>query len=595
MQFAKDSDGVLRSLPFSVDYWILYWNKELFEAKGLKYPQTFDELVAAAEAITDPSTNTYGFVARGLKNANTPVWTSLMLGYGAAPIVNGKIDTTTREAVEAAKLYQRLMTKSAPRVFPLQLGRSAIRLPSGKIGMWFDGVGFAPPIENPEKSRVVGKAGYGVMPKGPAQQAAGTFGDGLGVVEASTKKGSCLPVLPMGHFSRNGRASVAGRCGRPVPPVQSGRREGSGRRQDACRMAGRRRRFRQGVQACPSRHHSRYRVPRYLWRWPHQHDRRGGPGNRTQEGDRAVRTCSGTQRGIMVSVSIETAASAKTVSRRSKPTRLASQLLAFRHSRTRRHCSGHRVSVGVHTWMSAPALDAGSGAELHRFGQLYSSGQRCAVWESLWHTLVYTIAVSCRASVSRYAGSPSVRCAIPIARLPARRLRHAHDGNSVAIALVWTMMFHPQLGVLNYLLSLIGIGPLEWIYNQSTVIPSLVLVGDLAVDTACLAIVLGGLAAVPREPYESAEIDGANAWQEIPLPDHAHDCAVSDDCGHHPLLDAVKSFDIIYAMTQGGPARPRKPSTSISYNTAFAYYDIGYGQPWLSFSSSSSLPCPSCF
>ncbi|TGS46880.1 extracellular solute-binding protein, partial [bacterium M00.F.Ca.ET.179.01.1.1] len=95
--------GVLRSLPFSVDYWILYWNKELFEAKGLKYPESFEQLVAAAEALTDPSTNTYGFVARGLKNANTPVWTSLMLGYDMTPLgSDGKLRTTSAEAVEAA-------------------------------------------------------------------------------------------------------------------------------------------------------------------------------------------------------------------------------------------------------------------------------------------------------------------------------------------------------------------------------------------------------------------------------------------------------------------------------------------------------------
>lgn len=190
MLFAKDSDGVLRSLPFSVDYWILYWNKELFEAKGLQYPTTFDELVTAAEKLTDPSTNTYGFVARGLKNANTPVWTSLMLGYGATPIsADGKIQTESKEAVEAAALYQRLMTKSAPPgVSGFNWAEAQSAFLQGKIGMWFDGVGFAPPIENPEKSRVVGKVGYGVMPKGPAQQAAGTFGDGLGVVEASTKK-----------------------------------------------------------------------------------------------------------------------------------------------------------------------------------------------------------------------------------------------------------------------------------------------------------------------------------------------------------------------------------------------------------------------
>ncbi|TIX03915.1 MAG: sugar ABC transporter permease, partial [Mesorhizobium sp.] len=46
----------------------------------------------------------------------------------------------------------------------------------------------------------------------------------------------------------------------------------------------------------------------------------------------------------------------------------------------------------------------------------------------------------------------------------------------VAVALVWTMMFHPQLGVLNYLLSLVGIPAQEWIFNAKTVIPSLVAV-----------------------------------------------------------------------------------------------------------------------
>ena len=190
MLFAKDGQGVLRSLPFSVDYWILYWNKELFDAKGLKYPESFEQLVAAAEALTDPSTNTYGFVARGLKNANTPVWTSLMLGYDMTPLdSNGKLRTTSPEAIEAAGLYQRLMTKAAPPgVTGFNWAEAQSAFLQGKIGMWFDGVGFAPPMENPEKSRVVGKVGYGVMPKGPKAHAAGTFGDGIGVTSASEKK-----------------------------------------------------------------------------------------------------------------------------------------------------------------------------------------------------------------------------------------------------------------------------------------------------------------------------------------------------------------------------------------------------------------------
>ncbi len=190
LKFAKDASGVMRSLPFSVDYWIIYWNKALFEKKGLAYPETFEDMVKAAEALTDKSTNTYGFVARGLKNANTPVWTTFMLGYGTTPLSDdGKLQTESQGAVDAAKLYQRLMTNSAPPgVSGFNWAEAQSAFLQGKIGMWLDGVGFAPPIENPEKSRVVGQVGYGIMPKGPKAQAAATTGDGIGVTAASQNK-----------------------------------------------------------------------------------------------------------------------------------------------------------------------------------------------------------------------------------------------------------------------------------------------------------------------------------------------------------------------------------------------------------------------
>lgn len=189
LDFAKDEKGALRSLPFSVDYWIIYWNKELFEAKGVSYPETFDDMVKAAEALTDKDNGIFGFVARGIKNANTPVWTSLMLGYDKYSVENGELQTETPEAIESAKLYQRLMTASAPPgVSGFNWAESQSAFLQGRIGMWFDGVGFAPPLEDPNKSRVVGKVGYGIMPKGPKAHASGTFGDGIGVTEASQKK-----------------------------------------------------------------------------------------------------------------------------------------------------------------------------------------------------------------------------------------------------------------------------------------------------------------------------------------------------------------------------------------------------------------------
>ncbi|HEX2528129.1 MAG TPA: sugar ABC transporter permease [Geminicoccus sp.] len=147
----------------------------------------------------------------------------------------------------------------------------------------------------------------------------------------------------------------------------------------------------------------------------------------------------------------------------------------------------------------------------------------------------------------------------------------------VAIALVWAMMFHPQLGVLNYLLSLVGIPPQLWVFHPATVIPSLVLVETWQWTPLVMLIVLGGLAAIPTEPYESARIDGATAWQtfrHITLPLVMPFIMVAAIIRS---IDALKSFDIIYAITQGGPGTASETINLYLYSVAFAYYDIGYG------------------
>jgi multiple sugar transport system permease protein len=198
-------------------------------------------------------------------------------------------------------------------------------------------------------------------------------------------------------------------------------------------------------------------------------------------------------------------------------------------------------------------------------------------WESLWHTALYTLLA---VVAPLFLGT--LAALIFDAQFPFRGLLRGvfvmpMMATPVAIALVWTMMFHPQLGVLNYLLSLVGIGPQEWIYNQNSVIPSLVLVETWQWTPLIMLIVLGGLAAVPREPYESAEIDGANAWQKfryLTLPMIAPFLMIGVMIRS---IDAVKSFDIIYAMTQGGPGTASETINIYLYNTAFSYYDIGYG------------------
>src|SRR6202035_1789903 len=82
LQFAQNDKGEMRSLPWSVDYFILYWNKELFAKKGVTLPKTFDEMAVAAEKLNDPANGIYGFTGRGLRNANMTLWTNFFLNYG---------------------------------------------------------------------------------------------------------------------------------------------------------------------------------------------------------------------------------------------------------------------------------------------------------------------------------------------------------------------------------------------------------------------------------------------------------------------------------------------------------------------------------
>ena len=147
----------------------------------------------------------------------------------------------------------------------------------------------------------------------------------------------------------------------------------------------------------------------------------------------------------------------------------------------------------------------------------------------------------------------------------------------VAIALVWTMMFHPQLGVLNYLLSLVGLPPQLWVFHPATVIPSLVLVETWQWTPLVMLIVLGGIAALPTEPYESAQLDGASLWQMFRYITFPLVTPFLFIAAMIRMIDAVKSFDIIFAITQGGPGSASETINLYLYSVAFVYYDIGYG------------------
>lgn len=187
-------DGRIDSLPIETDLWLVYYNKKLFAEAGIAaMPTTFDAMMDAAHKLNAPAKNIYGFVARGVKNANVPVWTSFLLGMNQETITpDGKtLLTDTPAAIWAGEYYKKILRECAPPgVVGFNWNECQTSFMQGNIGMWLDGVGFCPPLFDPKVSKISDSVGVGLMPAGPKGHHCAMFNDGVGVPARSRNKGA---------------------------------------------------------------------------------------------------------------------------------------------------------------------------------------------------------------------------------------------------------------------------------------------------------------------------------------------------------------------------------------------------------------------
>lgn len=197
MKVATAADGSIGVMPNNQDLFILYYNKELLAAKGFKGPpQTQDELLSMAKALTDPAKGQYGFVGRGIKNANVVVYDTLLLGFDQETISpDGKtLLTDTPKAIAAATFYQKLMRECGP---PGSVGfnwnECQTTFGQGRAALWIDGIGFSAPLLDAKTSKVTDKVGFATNPAGPGGHYTATFIEGIGIPKnARNKKAAWL-------------------------------------------------------------------------------------------------------------------------------------------------------------------------------------------------------------------------------------------------------------------------------------------------------------------------------------------------------------------------------------------------------------------
>lgn len=148
--------------------------------------------------------------------------------------------------------------------------------------------------------------------------------------------------------------------------------------------------------------------------------------------------------------------------------------------------------------------------------------------------------------------------------------------STVAIALVWKWIYHPDYGVLNSMLRAVGLPGVDWLTNPSMALVSVAIVQIWQTAGYNMVLLLAGLRAIPKDYYEAARIDGASPWTifwsiTVPLlmPTIFFVTTIS-------IIASFQVFNLIFVMTGGGPGNATKVFVFYVWENGFNFFKMGY-------------------
>lgn len=145
----------------------------------------------------------------------------------------------------------------------------------------------------------------------------------------------------------------------------------------------------------------------------------------------------------------------------------------------------------------------------------------------------------------------------------------------IVVGIQWRYLLSGNFGVLNYLITRIGLQPPSWLSDPKLTLGVVILVDTWMWLPFVALILLAGLQQIPKEVYEAAEVDGANSVQKfrsITLP------AIVPTTITVLLMrgtEIFRAFDVVYVMTGGGPGRTTEVLGLMLYKTAFSEGNLG--------------------
>lgn len=145
----------------------------------------------------------------------------------------------------------------------------------------------------------------------------------------------------------------------------------------------------------------------------------------------------------------------------------------------------------------------------------------------------------------------------------------------IAVGLIWRLLLHSDLGIVNYLLSQIGISGRAWLADANIALPTVMSIDIWQNVPYMVLVILAGLVTLPTEPYEAAAIDGASRVQSffrltVPMMIPTFSVVLL-----LRTITALKTYDLIFVLTRGGPGTTTEVISYHIYQQAFRYLEIG--------------------
>jgi multiple sugar transport system permease protein len=197
-------------------------------------------------------------------------------------------------------------------------------------------------------------------------------------------------------------------------------------------------------------------------------------------------------------------------------------------------------------------------------------------WDSLRATAVFLLAavtlefvlgLSLALSFRRMAGTHPVMRALLLLPMMV---------TPVSVGLVWKLMLNSEFGILTWLTDAVGLGRVLWLSEPALALVSIIVMDVWQWTPFMFLVLLAGLESLPREPFESAEVDGASGWQTLRLVTLPMLRRVSTVAVVFRLMFAVATFDSVFVLTKGGPARATDLVTLFIHREGFVNLNISF-------------------